>query len=119
MQATQTTQVMLHNVRRSPAFTRRIEQKCAQLERFHPKITHCRVLVSKPEARATRGGAWVATIRVGIPGRELVVNHPHSSDVNIAVREAFAAMRRQLKDAASVGRGETRFHSRPVTGEAP
>jgi len=111
----QSAQITLHNIKQSGALTRRIRVKCEGLEKFHPHIVHCRVTVEQVEARTTPGSRpFRVTLRVAVPGRELVVDHGHHVDAHIAVREAFTAMRRQLRDAANLGRGEIKAHSQPT-----
>jgi ribosome-associated translation inhibitor RaiA len=109
------SQITLRNVKQSVALTRRIRDKCESLEKFHPDILHCRVTVEQEEARSTPGARpFQVTLVVVVPGRELVVDHARHVDAHLAVRDAFIAMRRQLKDAASVGRGEVKTHSQPL-----
>jgi ribosome-associated translation inhibitor RaiA len=111
----QATQVTLHNLHGSPALLRRIRAKCERLERFHPHLLYCRVSVEQEEARTRRARPYLVTLRIGIPGREIVVSHTHHVDAHLAVRDAFAAARRQLRDASNVGRGEVKDHSRTET----
>lgn len=106
-------QITLHNFKRPNAFTRRIREKCEALERFHPHILRCRVQLEQPDARIVPGRPYHVTLLVSVPGRELVAENSHHVDVHLAVRDAFAAMRRQLKDAASVARREVKEHSQP------
>lgn len=101
----QSTQITLRNVRQSPAFSRRIREKCEALERFHPHLSHCRVSVERASA-TTAHQPFQVTIRLGIPGGEIVVSHTHHLDPHLAVRDAFNAARRQLKDAAEIARGD-------------
>lgn len=96
----QSTQITLRNLQPSAMLTRRIREKCEQLEKFHGHILHCRAQVAREQVRGT-SGAYTATVRIAIPGREVVVSRAHPVDVHLAVREAFAAMRRSLKDAAT------------------
>jgi len=91
------TQVTLLSLKPSVALSRRIREKALALERYHPHILHCRVTVAQEEKRGTTGRPYLVTIRLGIPGRELVADHRHHVDPFLAVRDAFAGMRRQLQ----------------------
>ena len=115
----QAIQVTLRNLKHSPALVRRIHSRCEALERFHPRIQHCRVSVEQEERHSAADRPFRVTLRVALPGHELVADHCHHVDPFLAVRDAFAAMRRQLKDAAAVTRGETKVHSRNVTESTP
>ena len=108
----QSTQITLHNMRASPALARRIREKCDRLGRFHPHILHCRVRVEKGAARGP--GAFQVRVSIGVPGGEIVVDQSHHLDAHLAVRDAFAAARRRLKDAAGVTRNEVKQHSLPA-----
>lgn len=111
----QSAQITLLNVKQSHALTRRIRDKCHALEKFHPHILNCHVTVEQVEARtALASRPFHVTLRVLVPGRELVVDHARNVDAHLAVRDTFTAMRRQLKDAASVVRGEVKTHSQPT-----
>ncbi|HET7731495.1 MAG TPA: HPF/RaiA family ribosome-associated protein [Usitatibacter sp.] len=98
-------QITLRNVKHSTALARRIQEKCEALEKFHPHIIHCRVVVEHPaEHVPSSARPFCVTLRVAIPGRELVVGHARDVDAHVAVREAFETMKRQLKEAASGSR---------------
>lgn len=97
------TQVTLLNVKPSPALSRRIREKAEALERYHPRILHCRVSVAQEEKRTTHARPYSVTVRVGVPGGELVASHELHVDPFLAVRDAFAAMRRQLKRSHDEG----------------
>ena len=91
------TQVTLLSLKTSPALARRIRDKAHALERYHSRIRYCRVNVAQDDKRRTHGRPFVVTVRLGVPGRELVASHRHHVDPYLAVRDAFAAVRRQLQ----------------------
>lgn len=111
------TQITLHNMRGSEALMRRIREKCARLERFHPHLLFCRVGIERIERAGVRARPYVATVRIGVPGHEIVVSHEHLLDPHLAVRDAFAAARRRLKDAAAITRGEVKSHANAAEEE--
>lgn len=100
----QSTQITLHNIRRSPALSARIRELSERLEQHHSEILNTRVAVSHEAARPQKGGPYSVTVRVRVPGRELVASREHSDDVYIAVRGAFLAMRQQLEQATEAAR---------------
>jgi ribosomal subunit interface protein len=106
----------------SPAVEARVREKIAVLERFHPRITTCRVTVEKDHHARHKGDLFRVRIDIGIPGREIVVdrtgpkNHAHE-DVYVALRDAFDAAARQLEDDVRVRRGDVKVHPVPSHGE--
>jgi ribosomal subunit interface protein len=85
----------------SDAVEERIRERAARLERFHDRITSCNVFVEVPHRHHQKGQLYEVHIHVRVPGDEIVVRrdgaHGHE-DVYVAVRDAFAAMERQLED---------------------
>ena len=98
-------QITLRDVRRSTALSGRIREKCEQLERLHPHVRHCRVNVAQSTGRGARHLPFVVTLRVSLPGEEVVVEREHL-DPFLALREAFRVARRRVKEAAVAARGE-------------
>ncbi len=114
-------QITFRNMESSPAIESRINGKVAKLESFHDRITSCRVVVEAPHRRHHKGNLYLVRLDVTIPGGELVVNtekrfHHSHEDVHVAIRDAFAAMRRQLEDYARERRGEVKSHETPPQG---
>jgi ribosome-associated translation inhibitor RaiA len=104
------TQITLRNVKPSTALARRIREKCDALEKFHPNVLHCRVTLERDDTAAP----FCVTLRIGVPGDEIVVSHARHHNAHLALRDAFAAARRRLKDAASIARHEVKPHSQPA-----
>lgn len=113
----QSTQITLHNIRRSPALSARIRDLAERLESHNPDILNIRVAVSHGPASAKKGGPYAVSLRVRIPGHELVASHESDEDVYIAVREAFLAMRHQLVQAAEAAR-QARWEAAKSTTES-
>lgn len=93
----------------------RVEDEIARLERFHDRITSCRVVVGQPHRRRRSGNLYHVRIDVTVPGRELVVSRDPGDDEArrdpiVAIEQAFAAIQRQLEDAAREMRGDTKTH---------
>jgi len=49
-------------------------------------------------------------IREKVPGSEIAVTREHDEDVQVALRDAFDAARRQLEDYAREKRGDVKRH---------
>ena len=102
------TQITLRNIQPSPTLSREIEEKCAALERCHPHIVSCHVTLACEAAHGRPAGTFSAMVHVAVPGDEFVVNHAHHMDAYLALRDAFAAAKRCLKDAATRASGSRR-----------
>ena len=100
----QTTQITLHNIRRSPALSARIRELSERLESHHPQILNTRVAVSHEASGPGKGGPYSVVVRVRVPGHELVASRESDEDIYVAVRDAFLAMRHQLVQAADAVR---------------
>ena len=91
-----------------------IRSKVAKLEQFHEHITGCRVIVESPHRHHHQGRQYHVHIRLIVPGGILVSSHDPGGkaheDPNVAVRDAFDAMRRQLEDYVRIQRGDTKTH---------
>lgn len=105
-------QIVLESVLQ-PALARVEILKAADtLERFHGRITSCRVAVSNPEARHRQGGILDVHVRLRVPGHsdievtKRVDGRPAGEHLAVALRNAFAQARRQLQDVAREKRGD-------------
>jgi len=87
----------------SHALRSRIEREAAKLERFHDRITSCRVAIIGRGGRRRHGDLYAVRLQLTGPGLgDLVVDrnppadHAHE-DAFVSVRDAFAAARRRLQ----------------------
>ena len=93
-------QVSFRNIEKSDALDARIRAEANRLERFHPRIERCRVIVEETQARHhVQGRAFAVRIEIRMPARELLAG-AEEADVYVAVRDAFTDMRRQLDHIA-------------------
>jgi len=131
-------EVTFRNLQSSDWLEREIRDRAAKLETYYPQLVSCRVLVAVPHRRHDHGNPFEVHIDIMVPGEELAVSRlprvrevnakdavtatkrtditaPHK-DVLLAVREAFAAAKRQLQDYARRRRHEVKRHT--ARGEA-
>jgi ribosomal subunit interface protein len=106
-------QINFRGMEVSAALEQLIRDKTAKLEQFHPNVTGCRVVVDKPHHHKAQGEHFIVSIDVSVPGANIVANHAHHEDVNVALRDAFLAARRQLDEHAGKLRGDVKSHSLP------
>ena len=106
----------------SDALRAAIEREAAKLERYHDRITTCRVVIEAPGHHRRKGGLFGIRLHLVVPGhREVVVtrspseHHAHA-DPYVSIRDAFDEARRQLQDVARDMRGSTKTHDTPPHG---
>lgn len=104
-------QITVRDVPHSDAVEAKVREKAAKLEEFFTHITSCRVVVEMPHKHTHQGRQFNVRIDIGVPGKEIVVNHDHNEDVYIAMRDAFDAAKRQLEDYARRIRHDVKTHA--------
>lgn len=118
-------QVPLHitfqNMPVSDAVEAKIRERAEALERFFPDIVSCRVAVETNAQQHRQGKLYHVRIVLVVPGSDLVVNrdpsqHHAHEDVQVAVRDAFDAARRQLEDYVRRIRADIKTHETPPHG---
>jgi cold shock CspA family protein/ribosome-associated translation inhibitor RaiA len=109
------------NMDRSDAVAERIETMVGKLEQLYSGITSCHVFVTAPHRHHRKGKHFDIRIEVRVPGTELAVNnepgnvHAHE-DINVAIRDSFRAMERQLEKWKDQARGRVKTHEAPLQG---
>lgn len=92
--------VVYRDIDSSPALNHIINKKLEKLHRFSDSILHSRVVLDSPHNHKHKGKLYRASIELALKGSPLNVSHDDAS-VHIAVRDAFAAAERALKEEAS------------------
>lgn len=95
--------ITFHGLDVSPALEARIREHAAKLEQFYDRITRCEVAVELPHQHHRHGKHWHIRIQLTVPGQDIVVSRDPGRDEDhedpyVAVRDAFAAARRQLEE---------------------
>lgn len=98
------------SVRLSKREEQLIRRQITMLERFYSRLTRCEVVIDGPGGRHQRGGPFEARLHLGVPGDELTVDRQSGEDPTSALRQAFAAGRRQLQDWVRVKQGSVKRH---------
>jgi ribosomal subunit interface protein len=91
--------ITLRGVAESGALQRYIGDAARRLERQCDRMQACHVVVEALHYRRLQGAQFAVRINITLPGTEVVVNREHGEDVYIALRNAFEAASRQLKDS--------------------
>lgn len=92
--------VVFRDVDQSPALAFTINKKLEKLHRFSDSILHSRVVLESPHKHKTKGKLFRASIELGLKGNPVTVSHDDPS-AHRAVRDAFNAMERKLKEVSS------------------
>lgn len=90
----------------SPALNDVIYKKIEKLHRYSDSILHSRVVLDAPHKHKHKGKHFRASIELGLKGSPISVSQDDPS-VHVAVRDAFSALERKLKEA-SAKRKDTR-----------
>jgi ribosome-associated translation inhibitor RaiA len=106
-------EIVFQNLAPSPAIEAEVRKRARKLDRFHDRIMGCRVVVEAPHKHQHSGRLYRVAVDVTVPGGELIANRSPDQDhaledVNVAIRDAFDAVRRQLEDLARRRRGSVK-----------
>lgn len=116
-------EITFHNLQSSEWVETQIREQVQKLEKIYPRMVGCRVSLEAPHKR--RGNICDIHIELRLPGSALVVNRePHRAKeryanptVGTALRDAFAAAERQLKDYKQRQSGEVKTHEPLFQGQ--
>ncbi|CCQ75532.1 Ribosomal subunit interface protein (cold-shock protein) [Magnetospira sp. QH-2] len=108
-------QITFRGLQHSDAVEEKIREKVAKLEQFHDGITACRVLVESPHKHHSQGRLYHVRLDISVPGKEIIVKRDANDkqeheDIFIAVRDAFEAARRQIKEYHQRQRHKVKTH---------
>jgi ribosomal subunit interface protein len=99
-------QISLHGIDPSDAIHQAIREKAEKLDHYYPRVMSCRVVLELAGRHKRHGRQFTARIDVKVPGGEIAVNKEHDEDLQIALRDAFDAVRRRLEDYSRQQRGD-------------
>lgn len=114
-------EIVYQGIGSAPGIEQRIHGEVDKLERYHDRITACRVVIEAPHRHQSKGKLFEVRVHLSVPGGDIAVghgsdqNHAHE-DPYVAVRQAFDAVRRQLEDRVRKQRGKVKAHEVPPHG---
>ncbi len=94
-------QITSRNVSLSENAEQTIREKAAKLDQFYDRIMGCRVLVEAPHRHQNKGCHYNVRLDITVPGSELVIKREENEDLYVAIRDAFDAAKRKVKEFAS------------------
>jgi ribosome-associated translation inhibitor RaiA len=95
--------VVFRDLKPSTAIEDRIRKHAQKLNRIHHRILSCKTIVEGSHGHHRKGPLYRVHVELNVPGRRLNARsagrHEHAhDDVYAAIRDAFAAVERQLQD---------------------
>jgi Sigma 54 modulation protein / S30EA ribosomal protein len=117
-----TVQISFHNMEPSTAAEAQVRRLAEGLGHYCDRIAACRVVLDAGHRSQRQGSIYQVRVDLSVPGSTLMVarepGHDHGhEELAVAIRDAFDAARRRLKD--HMGRLATATkQGAPPTGEA-
>jgi len=93
-----------------------VAAQARRLEKFSPRITSCRVVVTGPNGRRRTGDLFQVELRIAMPNhKDIIVDRQHGDAPEhehalVAIRKFFDVAKRQIEDAERDLRGEVKAH---------
>ncbi len=109
--------IIMRDIANSAAVEIKIRQKVEKLTSLFPRIEFCKVVVEQTTKHKHQGKLFNTNIELGVPGKRLVVNHKFDEDLYVVIRDAFAAMKRQIQHYAYQKRGYVKAHMEETLGQ--
>lgn len=113
-------EVAFHNLDHSNAIEANARTHAEKLGTYFDHILNCNVTI-ETHHHQHKGNIYHVSINLGVPNAELIANrdpsenHAHE-DVYVAIRDAFDAIKRQLKEYKAKRRGEIKSHVPQLQG---
>jgi len=110
------------NMEGSDKLERLVREKAGRLDKLLDRITSCHVYVKFPHQSHRKGNLYAVHIELRVPGDELFVDSgkhdkPEHEHAEVAIRDAFEAMERQLKQWKQKAGDEVKAHDGPLQGK--
>ena len=109
--------ITLRDVPHTEAIEARVRIKAEKLTSFYDRIEYCKVVIDTPQKHKHQGKFFRVQLKLGVPGKTLVVKNKWDEDLYVAIRNAFSAMRKQLERFAEQQRGDVKYHPETLAGE--
>lgn len=96
-------EITFRNIGSSDALREAIESRIEKLEHYSGRLMACRVAFERSNNTKRNGDHYHCRVDITVPGREIVVDRDPAdkedhADPYIAIRDAFDAAERQLKE---------------------
>ncbi|MGK2941453.1 MAG: ribosome hibernation-promoting factor, HPF/YfiA family [Immundisolibacter sp.] len=91
-------QITARGIELTEAIESAVRKKAEKLDHFSDQIMACRVVIECPHKHHHKGVLYNVHIDLTVPGAELVVKREPNEDLYVALRDAFDAAGRQLRE---------------------
>lgn len=91
-------QITARDIELTEAIETAVRKKAEKLDQFSDRIMACRVVIECPHKHHHKGVLYNVHIDLTVPGAELVVKREPNEDLYVALRDAFDAAARQLRE---------------------
>lgn len=114
-------QITFRNMPHTDAVEAKIRGRAGKLTRFCDSIIGCRVSIDSPRLHHAAGNQYLVRVELTVPGETLVANrepdaHRAYTDVYVAIRDAFDAVRGQLEEYEGRRQGQVKAQETPALG---
>lgn len=109
-------QITFRNIPPSDALETLIHEKASKLDKFHDRVTGCRVVVDSTQRRHHKGKLYDVRIDITVPRKEIAVTRGDNQDIYVALRDAFDAAFRKLEEQRRRERGIVKTHEGAPSG---
>lgn len=109
-------QITFRNMQALPDIEAIVRNKAEKLDQFFGHIMRCRVIIESRHKHHHQGNIYEIHIDITVPGKEIAVsreaalNHAHE-DIDVAIRDAFDAAKRQLQDHSAKVQRHVKTHA--------
>ena len=110
-------QITARNLEMTDAIDAAVRKRADKLEQFSDCITSCRVVVECPHRHHHKGVLYNVHIDLTLPGKELVITREPAEDLYVAIRDAFDAATRQVREYMQKKSGHVKNHNKNQTAE--
>jgi ribosomal subunit interface protein len=111
-------EITFRDIPSSPAIHAHVEKRIAKLESFFDGITKCHVVLESAHRHSKNDKRYTIRIDLHVPGKEVVVTNDdeETTDLFVAIDDAFADIERNLEDYLRKGTFDTKTHLKPPRG---
>lgn len=116
-------EVVFEHLDHSDFIEQKVRSEAKKLERYFERITSLRAVVSRPQHRHHQGDTYSVRLQISVPGashididRDPAATGRHE-DMQVTIRDAFDAARRQLQDLQRKRDGDVKVHETPPHGK--
>jgi cold shock CspA family protein len=113
--------ITFRDMESSPAIEALVHRWAEKLGRVYDRIMRCHVIIERPHQHQRQGQLLRVVVMLSVPGPDIVVSRNTGrigahEELNVAVRDAFLAARRQLEDHVRRMRQDVKTRVRPTHG---